>query len=149
MKFNWKIEENKETGEKQMVARTVGILLQAGSTLIQPKKGTKPYYLNALNVTDEAGLTEPINAMFYPGTKKNILENLQVGLPYLTRVIRNKGEKTDLFTTSGLVSGKRILNDMSDEEFDALWAELEAEADAEAKAQQVNAKAKDVIDMSK
>lgn len=149
MKFNWKIEVNTETGDKQMVARTVGVLLQAGSTLIPSKNGTKPYYLNALKVTDEAGVTEPINAMFYPGTKKNIIENLETGLPYLTRVVRRKGEKTDLFVTSGLVSGKRILNDMSDEEFDALWAELEAEAEAEAKAQQVNAKAKDVIDMSK
>lgn len=135
MKFNWKLETNKESGEKQMVARTVGILMQKGSTLIPPKTGKASYYLNALKVTDEEGVTEPINAMFYPGPNKNILEDLEKGMPYLTRVIRNKGQKDLLFVTSGLISGKRIVDNMSDEEFDALWAELEADAQAGAELQ--------------
>jgi hypothetical protein len=126
MKFSWKGEVN-PNGEPQLVARLAGELVQAGSNLIESKSGGKPYHLNTLRVKDADGNTEVITALFYPGDK-NKLENLEKGLPYLTRAILNKGAKSILFVTSALVSGNTVSNTMSDAEFDRLFAEVEANA---------------------
>jgi len=128
MKFNWKGEVN-PNGEPQLVARLAGELIQAGTTLIESKSGGKPYYLNTLRVTDSEGNKEVITALFYPGDK-NRLENLEKGMPYLTRAILNKGAKSILFVTSGLISGNTVSADISDAEFDRLFAEVGANADA-------------------
>ena len=128
MKFNWKGEVN-PNGEPQLVARLAGELVQEGSNLIESKAGGKPYYLNTLRVKDSEGNTEIVNALFYPGDK-NRLENLEKGLPYLTRAILNKGAKSILFVTSALVSGNTVSADISDAEFDRLFAEVGAASEA-------------------
>lgn len=128
MKFNWKGEVN-PNGEPQLVARLAGELVQAGTNLIDSKSGGKPYYLNTLRVKDSEGNTEVITALFYPG-EKNKAENLEKGMPYLTRAILNKGAKSILFVTSALVSGNTVSNTMSDSEFDRLFAMAEASGDS-------------------
>lgn len=128
MKFSWKGEVN-PNGEPQLVARLAGELVQAGTNLIASKSGGKPYYLNTLRVKDNEGNTNVVTALFYPGDN-NKIENLEKGMPYLTRAIINKGAKSILFVTSGLISGNTVSADMSDTEFDKLFAEAGITADA-------------------
>ena len=87
-KFDWKIEENTNTGEKQAVANFQGKLISVAKEALKNVKGTE-YYPATVEFETEAGNIVQRGCLIY---KTNHDYGMSIGNTYLGRVIKSAGK---------------------------------------------------------